>query len=498
MRRKPQSIPVVDLFAGPGGLNEGFSSFRSKRGARFHSVLSIEKEPVAHQTLLLRSFFRNFQAPPKEYYARLRGEISTDDLFDLYPDEANLARAEARCLELGRRSFPKIEQLISNALKGRRKKWVLIGGPPCQAYSLVGRSRMRSSDPDEFEQDHRHFLYREYLRILERFKPPVFVMENVKGILSSTVKDKQIFRKIKKDLENAGYTIHSFTRLHTDFEPEPKDFIIHAEKFGIPQTRHRVILLGVRNDLERQTRTLRRDENQISVKEAIGDLPKIRSVISKTKSTFNNWKKAIVGLKRMQLRSVLRSALHRNVARLKDLPCGAEFLRAGNIQYRKSKWLQTKKNWFIDKNIRGITHHAAKSHMGNDLKRYLFAATYTKLYRVSPKISTFPKSLWPNHENIEDAANGKMFADRFRVQRANKPATTVVSHLSKDGHYFIHYDPVQCRSFTVREAARLQTFPDNYFFEGNRTQQYQQVGNAVPPLLARQLAAVVHDILGQI
>jgi DNA (cytosine-5)-methyltransferase 1 len=497
MQRKSPWIPVVDLFAGPGGLNEGFSSFRSKKGTCFHSVLSVEKDTVAHRTLLLRSFFRKFEKTPKEYYARIRGEISTDTLFKLYPDQAKQAKTEAQCLKLGRRNYPKVERLISKALRGRRDKWVLIGGPPCQAYSLAGRSRMRSSDPDEFEQDHRHFLYREYLRILKRYQPPVFVMENVKGILSSTVKNKHIFRKIRKDLENAGYTIHSFTRLHTDSEPEPEDFIIQAEEFGIPQTRHRVVLLGIRNDLERRNRVLRRNPDQVSVKDAIGDLPKIRSAISKVKSTFKNWTKAIAGLKRMQLRSVLRTVLHQHVTKLKNLPCGAEFLKI-STQAQTSAWLRQKQNWFLDKNIGGVTHHAARSHMGGDLKRYLFAASYTKLYRVSPKISEFPVSLWPDHENIEDAADGTMFADRFRVQRANKPATTIVSHLRKDGHYFIHYDPVQCRSLTVREAARLQTFPDNYFFEGNRTQQYEQVGNAVPPLLAKQLAAIVHDVLEQL
>lgn len=498
MRRTSQWIPFVDLFAGPGGLNEGFSSFRTKKGTYFQGVLSIEKDAVAHQTLLLRSFFRKFRRPPKEYYARLRGEISTDDLFKLYPDEARHAKAEAKCLELGRRNYPKVEQLITKALRGRRKKWVLIGGPPCQAYSLAGRSRMRSSGPEEFEQDHRHFLYREYLRILERFRPPVFVMENVKGILSSTVNDKGIFRKIKQDLENAGYTIHSFTRLHTTSEPEPEDFIIQAEEFGIPQNRHRVILLGIRNDLQRRHRVLRRSADLVSTKEAIGDLPKIRSAVSQVESTFENWKKAIAGLKRMQLRTALRTALHKHIAKLKDLSRGAEYLRINGTRMRRSAWLQRKKNWFLDKNIQGVTHHTARSHMGSDLKRYLFAATYAKLHRVSPNISNFPISLWPNHENIEYAADGTMFADRFRVQRASKPATTVVSHISKDGHYYIHYDPVQCRSLTVREAARIQSFPDNYFFEGHRTEQYQQVGNAVPPLLARQLAAIVHDILEQL
>lgn len=495
MRLNHQRISVIDLFAGPGGLNEGFSSFCSKKGTRFQSVLSIEKDSVAHQTLLLRSFFRKFPTPPKEYYARIRGEMSTKELFKLFPREAKLAKAEAKCLELGRRNYPRIERLIGNALQGRRKKWVLIGGPPCQAYSLAGRSRMRSSDPDEFERDHRHFLYREYLQILERFRPPVFVMENVKGILSSTVKDKQIFRKIRKDLEKAGYTIHSFTCLHTNSEPESQDFIIRAEEFGIPQTRHRVILLGIRNGIERQSCVLRRCADQISVKDAIGDLPKIRSAISTAGSTFTNWKRAIVSLKRLQFRTAFRTALHKHVAKLKDLPCGSEFLWTRHAQPRTSTWLQKKRRWFLDRNIYGVTQHSAKSHMGEDLKRYLFAASYAKAYGSSPKIAQFPMSLWPDHKNIQDAANGTMFSDRFKVQLPNKPATTVVSHLSKDGHYFIHYDPRQCRSFTVREAARLQTFPDNYFFEGNRSQQYEQVGNAVPPLLARQLAAIVCNIL---
>ena len=174
---------------------------------------------------------------------------------------------------------------------------------------------MRSSDSDEFEQDRRHFLYREYLKILKRFQPPVFVMENVKGILSSTVKDKYIFQKIRADLESAGYTMHSFTRLHTNSEPESEDFIIRAEEFGIPQARHRVIILGIRNDLDRKNRILRRSPNPVSVKEAIGDLPKIRSAISRVESSFKNWKNAIVELKRMRLRHALRTPLHRYVAR---------------------------------------------------------------------------------------------------------------------------------------------------------------------------------------
>ena len=133
--------------------------------------------------------------------------------------------------------------------------------------------------------------------------------------------------------------------------------------------------------------------------------------------------------------------------------------------------------------------------MPSDLRRYAFAASFAAVTGCSPKLADFPESLLPNHNNIALGRQGKMFSDRFRVQLRDRPSTTVTSHISKDGHYFIHYDPRQCRSLTVREAARLQTFPDNYRFEGPRTAQYHQVGNAVPPYLARQIAEIIAEIL---
>ena len=136
--------------------------------------------------------------------------------------------------------------------------------------------------------------------------------------------------------------------------------------------------------------------------------------------------------------------------------------------------------------------------MARDLDRYLFCAAFAQVHGMPAKIKDFPAYLLPKHKNVANSKDLKdvEFSDRFRVQMYDRPSTTVTSHISKDGHYFIHPDFKQCRSLTVREAARLQTFPDDYFFEGNRTAQYQQVGNAVPPLLANQIAKVVARCLG--
>jgi DNA (cytosine-5)-methyltransferase 1 len=148
----------------------------------------------------------------------------------------------------------------------------------------------------------------------------------------------------------------------------------------------------------------------------------------------------------------------------------------------------------VDAKLKGVCNHATRSHIRADLHRYFFVSAFGLVHGRSPLLNDFPRALLPDHENVAAALKETKFNDRFRVQVASRPATTITSHISKDGHYFIHPDPAQCRSLTVREAARLQTFPDNYFFEGERTAQYHQVGNAVPPLLAHQIAKIVAEI----
>lgn len=513
-----KTIPVVDLFAGPGGLSEGFSAFKiSEAEQPFKIALSIEKDSFAHKTLELRSFFRKFSPSgvPSEYYEYLKGEITREALLEKYPLEAKEAAEEAWHAELGKISYDKVVQRIGESLN-KAKHWVLIGGPPCQAYSIMGRVRIKAEDPKNFEKDHRHFLYREYLKIIWDHEPPVFVMENVTGILSSKMNGKYIFDKILNDLTcppkafynvqkhkglngSLKYNIYSLVKnkKDTDFY-EKKDYVIKCENFGIPQRRHRVILIGIRSDLNVKPELLLESSKKMNMWDVLKDMPKLRSGLTDMWDSLENWEKAISEIKNYiwfrekKIDPELSKQLKKYLLRIKhSFGLGSEY-----VSHNKSP--RYFKKWFIDPKLGGVCNHTSRKHIKKDLHRYFYATCFARTYSKSPKIKDFPKEIWPDHENVLEACNGTMFADRFRVQLKNKPSTTITSHISKDGHYFIHPDPVQCRSLTVREAARLQTFPDNYFFEGPRTPQYSQVGNAVPPLLARQIARVVYNIFKQL
>lgn len=519
----PFQIPVIDLFAGPGGLAEGFSAFQFGDKNIFKICLSIEKDSYAHSTLELRSFYRQFPRNrlPKEYYAYLRREITRTELFDTYPEQAETAQKEAWCAELGAKHVTEeeIDSRINTAL-GNYKKWVLIGGPPCQAYSTVGRSRNKGNKEYIAEKDIRHFLYREYLRIIARHWPPVFVMENVKGILSAKVNNSRIFDRILADLHDplealkgngysAGtgykYKIYSLAKpvSHpaSDFQPQysPADFLVMSEKYGVPQTRHRVILIGVREDYDvAAPMPLSPRGKPVTAASVLDDLPKLRSGLSREKDTDARWKEKILEILDPPLFDAIYDEREKNVwnkigETLYEFSTPQKYTRGGEF-IPCSKITRT--GWYGDPQLMGVCNHTTKAHMASDLHRYLFASCFAAVHDRAPSLPDFPKKLWPEHKNAHKAKRSGNFSDRFRVQLATKPATTVMSHISKDGHYYIHYDPAQCRSLTVREAARLQTFPDNYFFEGPRTQQYTQVGNAVPPLLAFQIAEIIYDLLG--
>lgn len=519
-------IKIIDVFSGPGGLSEGFTSFKDDNDTHpFKIAVSIEKDASAHRTLKLRSFFRQFSgSPPEEYYAFLKGELNETPEESLYgipefSDQVEAANREALQLELGKNNRT-INKLISDSLGN--DECILIGGPPCQAYSLAGRSRNMGIEDYDAGADHRNFLYKEYLKIIAQFQPMIFIMENVKGMLSAKIDDEFIYETIFKDLHDPckairvepkrGYSRRKYkifslvTRNDKNKGLNPKDYIIRSELYGIPQRRHRVILIGIRDDLAEgwSDDLLLEGKPKIPIVEVIGDLPNLRSGLSKETNTDQNWLDTIKLQANLAV-EVLNKNSKRDIADeiTKDLdnfsvPELGQGKNLGLIRENDMEDLDFQ-DWFYDISLgEHICNHETRGHLSADLQRYLFCSMWAKVGHkenwksLTPKSGDYPIEFIPKHKNFK---SGK-FSDRFRVQPWSIPATTITSHISKDGHYYIHPDPLQCRSFTVREAARIQTFPDNYFFVGTRTQQYVQVGNAVPPFLAMQIAECVFKIIG--
>lgn len=504
---------VVDLFAGPGGLGEGFASSVDEKGcSRFTSVVSIERDEFSHQTLLLRHFIRQFPEGevPDDYYAFLAGDISRDQLYQRYPAAHRHAASSALQISLGSETHGQVQEIIRGRIGGSRR-WALVGGPPCQAYSLVGRSRMMGRS--DFEKDERHTLYLEYLRIIADHRPPVFVMENVKGLLSATIEGKSAIARIVRDLSHPNtaipdapsdltYRLYSLAEEDmADEEVDPRLFVVRAEEHGIPQARHRMFIVGIRSDLNVRPGMLKKMAAP-TVQETIGSLPSIRSGLSKEKDSATAWLSELRAISSMNVRRQLNGATYAGeVARALDFHNLIEVKSpraVSSTRYPMRRPAHDVLRSLYDERLSVLTAHEARSHMASDLRRYLYAATFAQKTGRSPKLADFPEGLLPEHRNVELGRTGKMFSDRFRVQLADHVSSTITSHISKDGHYFIHYDPAQCRSLTVREAARLQTFPDNYFFAGPRTAQYHQVGNAVPPQLAKQIAEIVAQVLDSI
>ena len=506
------TVGVVDLFAGPGGLSEGFASVGNGTKNPFKIAISVEKDAWAFQTLRLRSFLREYRyrhdCLPKEYIELHAGLVKVVDWDAVDPEAWQNATSETFQMELGTSSA---EAMLDDAMRTLRSKYknsVLIGGPPCQAYSVVGRARSRGNANYRAHEDERHYLFKEYIRVLQNLMPAAFVMENVKGILSSTVQSQQIFQQLMDDLSSLGtpqtyqYEIFAIKcdgkNLSLSRAQKPSDFVLETENLGIAQRRHRVIIVGVRSDFVSKvpsTKTKAATHPQ-TVRAIIGNLPPLRSGISKSTDTDQVWlnhtKNAAAYLSKLSsnlLTDDLRAAFCQLADDAHDRRPMARSSTELPVGYGASDNLLL--NWLENPELNAIAQHETRSHIKSDLDRYLYAACFGSVREFSPKVKDFPKDLSPNHVNWDSG----IFKDRFRVQLADQPASTITSHISKDGHYFIHPDPRQCRSLTVREAARLQSFPDDYLFLGHRTSQYVQVGNAVPPYVALQIAKLIYEIV---
>lgn len=488
--RRPQGpIPVIDLFAGPGGLNEGFSSVSGDDSGTpiFETKASFEMDALACETLRVRATYRRLKRNGnlEPYYEFVRsGDLGTFIDRQEVREHWQAAEAEVFQHELGPDNRD-VSDAVIGGLVSPKGPWVLIGGPPCQAYSLAGRSR-RAHD-ETWATDHKHVLYREYLHIIQKFQPVAFVMENVKGMLSSKYDGGRIFTAIMDDLQNAGpgYEIRS---LVTGVEPPPgatKDFVVRSEAYGVPQTRHRVLLFGVRRDAAHlPSKPLDPyPGDQVTVRDTIGELPWIRSRVTPVREdSFDAWQ--------VERRRARRFVKEPQVVTETQLAPGRRFL-PGRSHVTKSGLPGKLRDWIVDGQMPGLLDHVEKAHRCDDLWRYYFYAHGAK-GGAAVSLKHLPEELLPDHKNVRQVADGAFpFNDRFRVQRWEHPSGTVVSHIGKDGHYFIHPEPEQMRSLTVREAARLQTFPDNYWFAGTPSRQYHQVGNAVPPYLAKQIGEVV-------
>ena len=510
-------VPVVDLFSGPGGLAEGFAAPSKKHGRRrFRIALSIEKDPAAHRTLRLRAFLRKFRSgPPPKYYQYLNGSISEPDWATLYPQKWAEACEETPCVELGTDAAASLmKKRISAIYREHRNRTVLLGGPPCQSYSVAGRARNAGNPNYNIDKDDRLSLYKEYATTLRLLQPTVAVMENVKGILSARYNDAPVFDDVMEALQNSGgkgrYRLFALSpatgsRAWAD-GLNPKDFLVRAEEHGVPQRRHRVFVICIRNDVasklpEGMFPKLHAGEDRATVSDVIGEMPRLRSRLSRGDNA-QAWQNTVEDACALVGKHVPAMSQTREREFRRALKLATKSTIGMSLPFRDDNTTGaagcaescpvTLRDWLCDEKLKRLPNNETRGHIPEDIERYLYAAAFGATFARTPRAGEFPNKLAPNHANWR---SGK-FADRFRVQLAGAPATTITSHISKDGHYFIHPDPSQCRSLTVREAARLQTFPDNYVFHGGRTQQYVQVGNAVPPYLAWQIADQVANILG--
>ena len=403
-------INYIDLFAGAGGLSEGFSD------ARYNAIAHVEMNKDACYTLKTRACYRYLKNNNNSeiYRNYLKGQMSRNELYEYVP---TAILDSVICETMSQESMKSIYKKINEQMNASNVKRIdlVIGGPPCQAYSLVGRSRKC------MDKDPRNELYTLYLDVLKKYKPQMFVFENVPGML--TAGDGCYFKAAMGGFRDLGY--------NCDYE------VVDASDYGVLQRRKRIIVVGWKTAKGINYPSFEKCKGNYTVKMLFEDLP------------------------------VLNPG-------------------EGSNKYKKRKINDYLLNFGIrtDKDI--LTWHIARPNIERDRQIYERAISEWNNGHKRLKYDNLPKELITHN-------NTKGFLDRYKVVADDLPtAHTMMAHISKDGHYYIHPDIRQARSITVREAARIQSFPDNYYFEGSRTSAFTQIGNAVPPLMARAIANAVY------
>ncbi|BCN31689.1 DNA cytosine methyltransferase [Anaeromicropila herbilytica] len=404
----------IDLFAGAGGLSEGFIQ------AGFNAIAHVEMNRFASSTLETRlayHYLKSKRGYMKYYYEYERGKITREELFSHVPENITKTVINA---EMSKDTIQGIFKEIDEIMQINSIDDVdlIIGGPPCQAYSLVGRAQS-SHMLIPMHEDPRNELYLMYTRFLKKYRPKMFVFENVAGI--KTARGGLAFKNLQAQLKRVGYEIECHEQ--------------NAKDFGVLQNRKRVIIIGWRKGSNFYYPNFKAVKSDSLVNDLLSDLP------------------------------VLERGTENNIY-------AVAYSQASN--YIKKNGIRTKYDV--------LTHHIVRNNTLKDIEIYRRAILAWNNGHNRLRYDELPDELITHK-------NRTAFTDRFKVVEGDLAyCHTVLAHLSKDGHYFIHPDINQCRSISVREAARLQSFPDSYYFEGNRTSQFVQIGNAVPPLMAKKIA----------
>lgn len=411
MSKKANGYTFIDLFAGAGGLSDGFV----QQG--FEPIAHIEMNPYAAQTLETRSSYYYLKSKGKLnfYYNYLKGNITRDQFISKIPQDI---LDTVMCETMSNDTLPFIFKNIDSIMnqKSIKEVDVIIGGPPCQAYSLVGRAQSSHMEKPMAE-DPRNDLYLLYARFLKRYKPKMFVFENVMGIESA--QNGTVWKKIQSQLKRVGYEIECHEQ--------------NSKTFGVLQSRRRMIIVGWLKNSNHSYPDFKTVKVNAIVNDLLMDLPKL-----------------LPGEKAIDYSS--------NVA--------SDYVTQNKIRNKKDV----------------LTHHESRPNKPRDIEIYRKAIALWNDGHQRLNYNDLP-------DELKTHKNRNSFLDRFKVVEGDeKCCHTMLAHLSRDGHYFIHPDIEQHRSITVREAARIQSFPDNYYFEGPRTAQFVQIGNAVPPMMAKGIA----------